>query len=198
MPEVITPATNPAKTRYTHAEWVAEATRLFGADPMKWRFVCPICKHVATVQDWKDAGASEGSVAFSCIGRFLPECADAFSLTGDTKSGPCNYTGGGLFRLNPVTVIKDGSEHQVFDFAPPEGVVLLNIDASAFPESAFDAQGCLKPGVGITAGGKPLTALVNQDVANETLGRTFGVTTEETKPCVISARSNWRFWISTP
>ncbi|MBA9071867.1 hypothetical protein FHR71_005660, partial [Methylobacterium sp. RAS18] len=32
--------------------------------------------------------------------------------------GPCNYAGGGLFKLNPVIVTgPDGSEHAMFDFA---------------------------------------------------------------------------------
>lgn len=103
------------KTRYTYEEWVAEAIRRFGKDTMAWKFVCPSCGHVASVQDWKGAGAEDGAVAYSCVGRFLAiPVKDAFSKSG----GPCNYAGGGLFRLNPVTVLmKDGGEHHVFDFA---------------------------------------------------------------------------------
>ena len=100
--------------KYTHEEWVAEATRRFGSDAMKWKFVCPSCGHVSSVQDWKDAGAEEGAVAYSCVGRFLTgPVKDAFSRSG----GPCNYAGGGLFRINPVTVRMGMSEHYVFDFA---------------------------------------------------------------------------------
>lgn len=36
-------------------EWKAEATRRFGPDMLKWRFRCPMCGHVASVQDFKDA-----------------------------------------------------------------------------------------------------------------------------------------------
>ncbi|MDP3871266.1 MAG: VVA0879 family protein [Methyloversatilis sp.] len=101
---------------YTHAEWLAEAERRFGADRMKWRFVCPSCSHVACVQDWKDAGARTGEVAFSCVGRALgtPEGdAHAFRYAG----GPCNYTSGGLFCINGVQVITDdGKTIPVFDF----------------------------------------------------------------------------------
>lgn len=61
----------------THAEWLAEATRRFGDDPMAWKFVCPSCGHIASVQDWKDAGAPEGAVAFSCIGRYSDDGEDA-------------------------------------------------------------------------------------------------------------------------
>lgn len=101
--------------KVTHEEWLAEAKKRFGDDPLKWRFVCPVCKHVASAQDWKDAGADEGAVAFSCVGRWKKGSRDALRGEGD---GPCNYAGGGLFRLNPVHVMMpDGTEHQAFEFA---------------------------------------------------------------------------------
>lgn len=84
----------------TRDEWHAEGQRLFGDDIMQWKFVCPACGHVASVQDWKDAGATEGAVAFSCVGRYLPVCRDAFA----EGKGPCNYAGGGLIGLNPIDV----------------------------------------------------------------------------------------------
>jgi hypothetical protein len=103
-------------TTYSHDEWTAEAQRRFGKDPMVWQFVCPVCGHVTTVQDWKDAGAPETAVAFSCVGRWLPDAKDAFGKDG---AGPCNYAGGGLIRLNPVEVtLDDGHIRQTFDFAP--------------------------------------------------------------------------------
>ena len=85
----------------THQEWWEKGEQLFGTDIMLWKFVCPSCGHVASVQDYKDAGAPEGAVAFSCVGRYLPKSNEAF---GGPGSGPCNYTGGGLIRLNPVDV----------------------------------------------------------------------------------------------
>jgi hypothetical protein len=97
----------------THAEWLAEAERRFGPDPLEWQFVCPSCGHVAKVRDWKEAGASEGAVAFSCVGRWLPDPHEAFQK----GKGPCNYAGGGLFAINPVQVEKDGIKHYVFAFA---------------------------------------------------------------------------------
>jgi len=94
-------------------EWRARAVALFGDDPMEWKFVCPSCGHVAAVKDWKDAGATEAEIAFSCLGRHLPNP----KRIGE-KPGPCNYAGGGLFRLNPQEVIsEDGSRTKVFDFA---------------------------------------------------------------------------------
>lgn len=101
----------PAAQSFTKEEWYAEGRRLFGDDVMQWRFVCPVCGHVASVQDWKDAGAPEGSVAFACVGRWIEGSRRAF---GDKGAGPCDYSGGGLFGLNPITV--DGDQ-EVFAFA---------------------------------------------------------------------------------
>lgn len=103
------------KTKMTHAEWLAEAERRFGADQEGWRFVCPVCKHVTSVADWREAGATEGAIAFSCVGRWLPRARKAFEGQGP---GPCNYAGGGLFPLNPVDV--DGLT--VFAFAEPNAL----------------------------------------------------------------------------
>lgn len=91
-------------------QWQAEGARRFGPDPMTWRFVCPSCGYVASVQDYKDAGAPESAVAFSCVGRWLPRCVEMFQ-----KPGPCNYAGGGLFGLNPVEI--EGREARIFAFA---------------------------------------------------------------------------------
>jgi hypothetical protein len=106
----------------THTEWLAEAKRRFGDDPMAWKFVCPSCGHVASVKDWKDAGAPEGAVAFSCVGRYIGDDVDdkiARDKAFRNSGGPCNYAGGGLFRLNPVAVdFEEGKEPmQVFAFA---------------------------------------------------------------------------------
>ena len=106
--------------RYTLAEWHAEARRRFGEKPEGWKFVCPSCGSVVSVDDYKKAGAPESTVAFSCVGRYMPKHTDAFQK----GQGPCNYAGGGLFRLNPVAVVTpDGEEHFMFDFAEAEPVV---------------------------------------------------------------------------
>lgn len=94
-------------------DWHAEARRLFGDDQMEWRFVCPSCGHVASVKDWKDAGSTEGSVAFSCVGRWLDSPHDAFQM----GNGPCNYAGGGLFAINPVSIQTGGTISHAFAFA---------------------------------------------------------------------------------
>ncbi len=105
-------------TRITKAEWHAEAERRFGKDPMKWKWICPICKHVQSMQDYKDAGAETENVAFSCVGRWIEGSKEAFKTKG---KGPCTYAGGGLFRLNPITVVgEDGKEITAFAFADPD------------------------------------------------------------------------------
>ena len=115
-----------APVRYTLAAWRAKAVELFGEDNMKWKFVCPICGHVASVQDWKDAGAPMQSAAFSCVGRWAgvnPATAKGdIGPNGIEGKGPCNYAGGGLFKLNPVIVVDpDGVEMKAFAFADNEG-----------------------------------------------------------------------------
>lgn len=102
----------------THAEWLAEGERRFGPDKRQWRFKCPCCGHVATTLDWINAGASAEAIAFSCVGRWSGAKREAFSTT--RREGPCDYAGGGLFRLNPVRVTdEEGKEHDVFAFADP-------------------------------------------------------------------------------
>ncbi|MGO4395845.1 VVA0879 family protein [Variovorax sp. M-6] len=96
-------------------QWRAEASRLFGPDALKWRFVCPSCGHVAAVEDWRNAGAMDTQAAFSWVGRYIG--ADD-SHTFKKNEGPCNYAGGGLIGLNPVSVRGDsGAVTRVFAFA---------------------------------------------------------------------------------
>lgn len=92
-------------------DWEAEARRRFGENAMDWKFVCPSCGHIASVADWKAAGATEGEVAFSCVGRHIEA-----SQQMCRRPGPCNYAGGGLIRLNPVKIIT-GTEKSISVFA---------------------------------------------------------------------------------
>ena len=113
--------------KYTLDAWRAKATELFGEDFMKWKFVCPVCDYVASVQDWKDAGAPVQSAAFSCVGRWAganPKTSKKGTIGPDgiKGRGPCNYAGGGLFQMNPVVVVDpDGIEHKAFAFADADG-----------------------------------------------------------------------------
>ncbi len=100
----------------TKEEWIAEGKRLFGDDMLKWRFVCPSCGHIQTPEDfrrYKEKGATPDTAYFNCIGRY-----DGHENV-DMCSGksPCNYSGGGLFGLNPVKVTNGEKTIQVFAFA---------------------------------------------------------------------------------
>lgn len=97
----------------TERAWNKEGERLFGKDRMRWRFVCPVCGHVASVADWKKVGATEGEVAFSCVGRHVPGAREAFTK----GKGPCTYAGGGLIGMNPVRIKRaNGKTTDVFEF----------------------------------------------------------------------------------
>jgi hypothetical protein len=107
----------------THQEWLDEGTRRFGPDIFCWRFGCPVCGHVASIEDFrqfKDQGATPDSATCECLSRYLPDSPKAFgeNPTG-AKRQPCDYAGYGLFRLSPIVVIfPDGSEHHAFEFGP--------------------------------------------------------------------------------
>lgn len=107
---------NDTKRTIPKDAWFAEGTRRFGPDIDNWRFVCPVCAHVASVADWRAAGAGEGAIAYSCIGRWLGvDQKTAFCAKG---MGPCNYAGGGLFGFNPVRVVRpNGIAVDLFEFA---------------------------------------------------------------------------------
>ena len=110
--------------RVAYDDWIAEAVRRFGKDHMKWKFVCPTCEYPQTIQDYKDAGAPSEAAAFSCVGRWDGHMDnDAFASKG---KGPCNYAGGGLIGLNPITVVyEDGKEKQAFAFADADPEITL-------------------------------------------------------------------------
>ncbi|MDP2730562.1 MAG: VVA0879 family protein [Dehalococcoidales bacterium] len=98
----------------TKEDWLAKGTKLFGPDMMTWRFVCPACKHIASVEDfkkYKDAGASPDSATTRCIGRF-----DGHMDVDMGAGQPCNYTGYGLFNLCPVKVMDGEKELRSFAF----------------------------------------------------------------------------------
>lgn len=128
--------------RLSHAEWVAEGTALFGPAVADWRWVCPVCAYVTSIAEWRDAGAPEGAYAFSCVGRWLPEAREAFARgPGGRGKGPCNYAGGGLFKLNPVIVrLPNGEDHQVFEWATPDVLQAATTDIPPKEEIADDTN----------------------------------------------------------
>lgn len=90
----------------TGEEWRAKATELFGDDARNWKFKCPNCGHVQTIQDFIDNGVEKpaNKVYYSCIGRWI-------------KSTGCNWTLGGLLKIHETEVINSGGNIPVFEFA---------------------------------------------------------------------------------
>ena len=112
------------KDTWTHEEWLAEGKRRFGENYDDWKFSCPICKHVASIGDFRqyiDKGASEQSAATECIGRFLPKDP---TLAPNRRRLPdggeaCDWCSYGLFRASDCISITfpDGHSAVAFPFA---------------------------------------------------------------------------------
>ena len=105
--------------KYTLKEWQAEGKKRFG-DMMKWKFVCPMCGHVASVQDFKDAGADSPDCAYvECIGRYQGKGS---AEKGDSSG--CDWCAYGLFGIPndnfDIVVTPDGREEKIFQFADCE------------------------------------------------------------------------------
>lgn len=101
--------------RMTKAEWLEKGKKLFGEDMGKWRFVCPGCGNVQTIEDFrphKDKGATPESVRQECIGRYTGGRSWFF----DNKGQPCDYAGYGLINICPIMVVDDKGEHWCFAF----------------------------------------------------------------------------------
>ena len=98
----------------TQDELIAMATERFGADRMRWAFICPNCHDVATPQDFRDADADPNRIGQECIGRSLGALADG------AKRG-CDWTAYGLIG-GPwsVTVKGPKGERSIFSFALAE------------------------------------------------------------------------------
>ena len=103
----------------TRDEWQAEAIRRFGDDMMNWAFICPSCKTRITIDDYRKAKAPTGAIAFSCVGRWLYDRQEFLGEKKMKKGKVCNYSGGGLFNINPLKV----DDELYFDFAPVKGEV---------------------------------------------------------------------------
>ena len=105
-------AGNTETIKMSKADWLKRGEELFGPLARDWRFVCPSCGNIQTLLEVVEAGGKEESGYFNCIGRYLDKCGD---IGSDTP--PCNYTSGGIIRLNTMFVITDdGKEHPVFRF----------------------------------------------------------------------------------
>lgn len=96
----------------TLEEWRKEV--LSRGDISALKFRCPVCGNEQSINDFKALGVDkdkiEGVFYFSCIGRF--------SGAKGMDEKPCNYTSGGLFKINDLFVVgEDNKKFGVFDFA---------------------------------------------------------------------------------
>lgn len=97
---------------YDRAGWEARGRELFGADKATWRFRCPRCGNVASVEraksEWPQLKASGWVPEQECVGRYL------------TGVG-CNWAAYGVFH-GPDFVSVDGRAEPVpvFAFDAPE------------------------------------------------------------------------------
>ena len=98
------------RIKMTRKEWEAEGVRRFGENRKNWKFICPVCGHVASVQDYLDVKADDGDIGIACIGRYSKErIFKAFgSNPKNIKKSPCDYAGYGLFQLNPIEIVGEG------------------------------------------------------------------------------------------
>lgn len=102
--------------KYILDDWRAEGKRRFGCDAHKWLFRCPMCGHVASVQDFLDAGAvSEDAAYQECLGRYTGK--------GSPKEGDdsgCDWAAYGLLGIpkeHDIIVTPEGREVHVYPFA---------------------------------------------------------------------------------
>ncbi len=99
-------------------EWLEEGKRLFGLPATKWKFQCPVCKHVQTMEDFTAIGAEPCSAYQECIGRYIPGSQAKFLKSPKTKRvGPCDYAAYGLFHLGREVAYEDGGTVHVFPYA---------------------------------------------------------------------------------
>lgn len=105
--------------KQTLEEWLNEAKQRFGEKTTDWKFVCPACGHVASGQDFKDAGAEPNAIYQKCIGRLNSKGTS----NGKNKGVGCNWAAYGLLGnlgKGRTVITPEGKEIEVFDFADIE------------------------------------------------------------------------------
>lgn len=99
-----------------YADWLKEGARLYGPDMLDWRVMCPCCRHVQALKEFREHGINEDYA--------LANCASHFGIGGDPD---CKYTSDGRFDADGVYVLRpDYVPVYVFVFAdesPVEGRV---------------------------------------------------------------------------
>ena len=123
------------KTPIPVKDWLDEGKALFGADVMKWKFRCPMCGHVASVQEFKDVGAESPDAAYQeCIGRYR---GAGSPNSKDGNPNGCNWAAYGLFGIpngkGRLVLAEGGTVVEVFDYAK-------EVDPNIVPDSGTDTE----------------------------------------------------------
>jgi hypothetical protein len=95
-----------SETIFKYDEWLEELKNRFGNDAKNWAFKCPSCGNVQTINDFIKNNIEDpnSKVYYSCIGRYV-------------KGIGCDWTLGGLFKINKVSVLQGAQVFPVFEMA---------------------------------------------------------------------------------
>ena len=101
----------------TQEKWIQEGKRKYGEDFMNWKFRCPMCGHVASIKEFKDAGAANPNCAYQeCIGRYQGK---GEPQRGDSSG--CNWAAYGFLGIpngkGIIVIADDGVGIECFEFA---------------------------------------------------------------------------------
>lgn len=106
--------------KQTLAEWMNDGKELFGEDYSNWKFKCPACGHISSIQQFKESDADPNDAYQVCIGR-----VNGKGTKNQTDLGyGCNWAAYGLFKTigkGRTVVTDEGKEVKVFDFALESG-----------------------------------------------------------------------------
>ena len=117
-----------ALTKMTKEDWLKKGRELFGTDETKWRFICPGCHCVQSVEDFrqfKSQGADPGSAYCECLGRYTG--GSSWTYDKQKEGTRCDYAAYGLFNISPVTVIDEFTKKETSCFAFDEGENTLKL-----------------------------------------------------------------------
>jgi hypothetical protein len=86
--------------------WISALKEKYGEDSKKWKFKCPSCGNEQSIEDFLSHNIEEpeNKVYYNCIGRYVSGIG-------------CDWTLGGLFKINKVSVLKDAVVFPVFEIA---------------------------------------------------------------------------------
>ncbi len=96
--------------KMSYNDWIEKAKELYGEDSYNWKFKCPSCGHIQSVNSMLKnnpllkAKNFENSIYFNCEGRT------------NEKYG-CGWSLGGLFHIHKLEVDFKGENVPVFEFA---------------------------------------------------------------------------------